>query len=242
MRKKRLYIFGLLFLIVGIVLMGTFLLDTAEGLARIKKEDECVAHFLKKAEAVETIPKTESDEQGDSVSQEVKDTEEKDENWTDDAYYERDGTIYTPEYASGYLECVLEIPSIRLRRGVYSGSWEEIRKNLDIWMVTAARPDYELGNTVYCIYGHNHPIQNLSFNRLEQLAVGDRFTLTSQTSILEYEVTAVYGKTREQTTTEIVDNFSLSPQDCYLITCGRGNYRYLDFIVQGTLVRRSALL
>lgn len=49
MRNKRLCIFGLLFLIVGIVLMGTFLLDTAEGLARIKKEDECVAHFLKKA-------------------------------------------------------------------------------------------------------------------------------------------------------------------------------------------------
>lgn len=240
MKTRRWHVFGIFFLSMGILFIGMFFWKTADGYARLKKEEVCVTRFLKEAGTGSESQLDADEKKAEETEIEKRDVQE--ENWTDETYYERDGTVYTPEYASGYLECVLEIPAIHLRRGVYSGSWEEIRKNLDIWMVTAARPDYELGNTVYCIYGHNHPIQDLSFNRLQQMQVGDRFTLTSQTTVLEYEVTAVYGKSREETTTEIVDNFSLSPQECYLITCGRGKYRYLDFIVQGTLVRRSDLL
>lgn len=235
MKIRRWHVFGILLLSAGILLTGIFFWKVADGYVRIKKEQACVTRFLKETEFASKTKR-------DGNEKRAEETEEREENWTDEIYYERNGAVYTPEYASGYLECVLEIPAIHLRRGVYSGSWEEIRKNLDIWMVTAARPDYELGNTVYCIYGHNHPIQNLSFNRLQQIQVGDHFTLKSQTVVLEYEVTAVYGKSREEATTEIVDNFSLSPQECYLITCGRGKYRYLDFIVQGTLVRQSDLL
>lgn len=235
MKKKGLHFFGLLFLLAGIIVSGSFFQKTADGYDRIKKEEACVTRFLREGKAASRRKKEANEKKTDE-------REVQDENWTDSLYYERDGIVYTPEYAVGYLDCVLEIPSIQLRRAVYRGSWEEIRKNLDVWMLTAARPDYELENTVYCIYGHNHPIQDLSFNRLQQLQIGDRFTLTNQTSILEYEITAVYGKSREDTTRQIVDNFSLSPQECYLITCGRGKYRYLDFIVQGTLVQRSDLL
>ena len=109
--------------------------------------------------------------------------EKNEEEWEDNVWYVRDGIRYTPDYAKGFLECVLEIPSVKIRRGVYSGTWEEIQHNLDIWMVTAARPDYELGKTHYCIYGHNHTVQNLSFNRLKDVKKGELFKLTCEKGI-----------------------------------------------------------
>lgn len=81
--------------------------------------------------------------------------------WADPNYYERDGITYTPEYAMGQLMGVLEVDHAGIRRGVYGGSWEAIQHDLDIWMVTEARPDYELGKTHMAIYGHNHTVQDL---------------------------------------------------------------------------------
>ena len=95
--------------------------------------------------------------------------------YEDANYYMRDGIVYTPDYAKGTIQCVLEVPTAGIRRGVYTGTWEEINYDLDIWMVTAARPDYTLGETHMCIYGHNHTAQDLSFNRLKDVEVGDAF-------------------------------------------------------------------
>ena len=100
--------------------------------------------------------------------------------FSDDVYYSDGVTTYTPDYARGRIDCVLEIdkPDVRIRRGVYTGSWEEIEHDLAVWMVTAARPDYELGRTHYVILGHNTEAQELSFNRLKNVVFGDfsRFT------------------------------------------------------------------
>ncbi len=155
--------------------------------------------------------------------------------WKDDIWYVRNGTQYTPDYAKGTIQCVLEIPSVKIRRGVYCGSWDDIYYNLDIWMVTAARPDYKLGITHYCIYGHNHTTQNLSFNRLKDVKKGEIFTLTSEEGIFTYQVSEVFSLWREEVTEQIVDNFNLSKEECYIITCGRGENRYKDLIVKGIL-------
>lgn len=166
---------------------------------------------------------------------------EPEETWTDDNWYVCDGVMYTPDYAKGYVQCVLEVPAAKIRRGVYTGTWDEIYYDLDIWMVTAARPDYVLGKTHFCIYGHNHTKQDLSFNRLKDVQVGDTFTLTSETGRYEYQVTDIFAVSRESASADYVDNFGRSGDNCYLITCGRGENRYLDLIVEGTLTRHLTL-
>ena len=165
------------------------------------------------------------------------------DSFDDTVWYERDGTVYTPDYASGRIDCVLEIPkeTIQIRRGVYTGSWDDIYHNLDIWMVTAARPDYVLGKTHYCIYGHNHPVQNLSFNRLKYIGVGDEFTLTGESGVYHYIVTKVFARSREEATEAYVDNFTWSSDKCFILTCGRDEYAALDLIVEGTLEGRYSL-
>ncbi len=158
-------------------------------------------------------------------------------------YYQRNGVTYTPDFARGYLQCVLEVPSekVQIKRGVYGGTWSDITYNLDIWMVTASRPDYVLGETHFCIYGHNHTIQDLSFNRLKYTVPGDIFTLTNEDGVYVYQVDAVFALSREETTRTLVDNFSLSSDKCYIITCGRDENRYKDLIVEGTLQKRYSL-
>lgn len=168
--------------------------------------------------------------------------------WTDDVYYTRDGITYTPDYAKGYLLCVLEYPSLQIRRGVYSGTWDDIYENLDMWMVTAAHPSMVVGQTHMAIYGHNHTSQNLSFNNLKNAAIGDIFYLYSETGVYTYEVTEIFSEWRESVSSKYVDDFSISEDICYIITCGRDNFlingestRYKDFIVKGELVEHQSL-
>lgn len=160
----------------------------------------------------------------------------------DDIWYERDGIIYTPDYASGYIQCVLEVPSAGIKRPVFSGTWEEIAADLDIWMVVAARPDYILGETHYVIYGHNHTEQNLSFNNLQPaVQLGDEFTLTDPGGIRVYAVTNLYSISRLEAAA-LADNFALSSDKCYIVTCGRNEHRYRDYVVEGTFIRSDPLL
>ena len=161
------------------------------------------------------------------------------EEYADENYYSSDGITYTPDYAKGVIDCVLEVPTAGIRRGVYTGTWEEINYDLDIWMVTVARPDYTLGETHYCIYGHNHTEQDLSFNRLQKVQVGEEFYLTAKSGRYTYEITNVFAVSREEASSDYVDNFGIGSDKCYIITCGRDdgvrNFRYLDLIVEGTL-------
>ena len=154
----------------------------------------------------------------------------------DEAYYTRGGVTYTPDYAKGYVECVLNYPRLGIHRGVYSGEWDEILYDLDIWMVTAARPDYELGETHYAIYGHNHTVQKLSFNELAKAALGDTFTLTAPSGVYTYEVDKIYADWRTEVAKHVVDDFSHPAEECYIITCGRNENRYKDLIVRGRLI------
>jgi len=155
--------------------------------------------------------------------------------FSDDIYYYRGDTTYTPDYAEGTLIGVLEIDACKIRRGVYGGTWEEIQHDLDIWMVTEARPDYVIGETHFAIYGHNHPTQDLSFNRLKDLQIGDVFTFTQDASVYVYEVTRFIADWREVVTSDIVDNFDLPADEMYIITCGRGEYACKDIVYVGKL-------
>ena len=162
-------------------------------------------------------------------------------NYTDDNYEVIGGVKYTPDYAAGHLDCVLEIPKIKMRRGVYTGTTSEIQHDLDIWMTTTAHTDYVLGKTHYCIYGHNSPTQSLSFNDLKHVGVGDIFLLTTEDYVYLYDVTDFYPQWRELVKKDITDNFTLTADKCFIITCGRDQYRYKDIVVVGTLREKYSI-
>ena len=167
----------------------------------------------------------------------------------DTVYYTgADGTTYTPEYAKGYLAYVLSIPSAKIMRGVYTGTWDDIYYDLDIWMVTQARPDYELGKTHMTIYGHNHTSQNLSFNNLKDVSVGDEFYIYAESGYYVYTVTDIFAEWRQTATEKYVDDFTIDKDKCYILTCGRDwwtingmSTRYKDYIVEGTLKEHLTL-
>ncbi len=169
-------------------------------------------------------------------------------NFTDDVYLEKNGITYTPDYAQGDLLFVLEFPSCEIRRGVYGGTWDDIYYDLNIWMVTIAHPSMELGETHISIYGHNHTSQNLSFNNLKAAQIGDVFYLYAYSGVYTYEVTNIFSEWRSSTTNKYVNDFSISSDVCYIITCGRDNFlingestRYKDYIVEGHLVEHKSL-
>ncbi len=205
--------------------------DTAEALpGQITWRDEQSAYASYKRDLLSDEP------EGDDYLVKQQKTYE------DPNYYQRNGVTYTPDYAVGYLLCVLEYPKAGIRRGVYSGDWADIYYDLDLWMATSARPDYELGKTHMAIYGHNHTAQDLSFNNLRVASVGDEFTLYSVDGVYRYEVTRIFADWRSSVSKNYVDDMSISPDVCYIITCGRDNFlvdgqssRYKDFIVEGHL-------
>ena len=241
MKKKYIPI---IFIIVSLLLIAAagilYFYPYKDGYERQNKEESIARSYLEDlqlqqmnvAETVAVEPlntdeqETESEEEPDSLNTK--------ETWSDDAYYEKDGIVYTPEYAAGTIDCVLIIPEIEMCRGVYTGTWSDISHNLDVWMATTARPDYVLGETHYCIYGHNTPRLNLSFNRLQSLSEGSVFYLVNQDGVYQYQVTDILGVSRSDST-RYTDDFSIGSEMCYLITCGRNEYRYLDLIVEGTL-------
>ena len=115
-------------------------------------------------------------------------------------------------------------------------------------MVTQARPDLELGKTHMTIYGHNHTSQNLSFNNLKDVALGDEFYIYAESGYYVYTVTDIFAEWRQTATQKYVDDFSLSSDKCYILTCGRDwwtingmSTRYKDYIVEGTLKEHLTL-
>ena len=158
---------------------------------------------------------------------------------TVDTNYEDNLYRFSPEYAEGVIECVLEVPVAKILRGVYTGA---IEHDLDLWMVVAARDEYVLGQTHYCIYGHNSTKQDLSFNNLQpNCKLGDTFTLTNEDGVYEYTITNLFSENRTRVTKNYVDNFNIDKNLCYIITCGRNEHRYRDFIVEGTLTKFTPL-
>lgn len=268
MKKIGLIVAAILFL-TGVYLVFFYNHDAYERQALEESlADEYIDYLVEYAKEIEeglaSESQSELDEGAESASASETDTESPaaviqgvvgedgviymERDYEDNTYYEYNGVTYTPDYAKGYLLCVLEYPALEIRRGVYSGTWDDIYENLDMWMVTIAHPDMELGKTHLSIYGHNHTSQNLSFNNLSNAKEGDVFYLYATSGVYAYEVESIFSDWRESTTEKYVEDFSIGADICYIITCGRDYFlidgkstRYKDFIVQGRLVEHLSL-
>ena len=203
--KKVAYLYCLLFLVAGVLLLLQQDSTAREILSQQNQEQQLIEIYLDSLKAG-NLPAQEGAEPADG------------ENWEDHGYWYNGTYYYTPEWAEGTLDCVLEIPDVHIRRGVYQGSLEH---DLSVWMICAARNDYQLGKTHYVIYGHNHPSQDVSFNRLKDVEPGDPVQLTDETGIYHYTVTAVKTMQREEVQKHITDNMTLSKDELYICTCAR---------------------
>lgn len=241
MRKSVVFYICALVFSVGAIYFLCFHDEVAysEGYERQEQEEQLADQYLEfLIQAAETVAEEES-KPGTKENEQKQPTMP---GWTDNQYLTKDGVTFTPDYAKGYLDCVLEIEKIKLKRGVYGGSWDDIVHNLDVWMVTVAHPDMILGETAYSIYGHNHTAQALSFNRLPELTVGDTFTLTNYTGQYIYEVTEILSLNRNSGRSKYIDNFRNRPvTEITIFTCGRAgeywnNTRYKDYILVGTMI------
>ena len=77
---------------------------------------------------------------------------------------------------------------------------------------------------------------------------GFEFILYSTGGVYRYEVTRILADWRSSVSKNYVDNMTISPDVCYIITCGRDNFlvdgkssRYKDFIVEGHLKEKLSL-
>lgn len=155
--------------------------------------------------------------------------------WTQRVWYEEEGADYTPDYGQGVIQCVLEMPSAGICRGIYVGDWETLSSDLEQYMLTAARPDYIPGVTHMCIYGSTISGTDLGFGSLKDAQLGDAFALTCETGRYEYRVTNIFAADPETAAQLYVDDFYLPKEMCYLITNGTGEYSGQDILVEGTL-------
>ena len=261
MRQKRSDIPSIIILCILILILAAgfcFCLQNllaskeVEGYSQQVKEERYLDAFISDAEnsQVETEVREEyleavigdiENNEKETIDQTEVHYENSDLDYSDDNYPTWNGVKYTPDNAKGRIECVLEIPSIQLRRGVYTGTMYEIRFDQDLWMATVSSPDIILGKTRYIIYGHNAVSQELSFNRVQQVQVGDYFILTGTDAVYLYDVTDFLSMWRELFTWNYADNADIGSDKCYIATCGRGQYRYKDIVVEGTLRKKYTL-
>lgn len=144
----------------------------------------------------------------------------------DNAWYDIDAAKVVPPEMLGYIECVIEIPKINLRRNVYNGdSWAEIVNNLDAWQLTAASEQLTFGKTHYTIYGHNLPSQKVAFNRMDELVIGDTIIIISSKGRYEFIVSEITKKTALETQEEYVADMERERDLLTIATCGRKDFK-----------------
>ena len=100
----------------------------------------------------------------------------------------------SPNY-KGEIDCILVIDKIDLRKAIIRGPYNDY--NLNRYLFVTADQTSTLGIDNYVIYGHCSQTYGHSFNRLEELEVGDTFQLIQGNATYEYVVTNIQRELRE---------------------------------------------
>lgn len=95
----------------------------------------------------------------------------------------------------GEIDSILVIDKINLKKAIIRGEYNDY--NLDRYYFVTADELAVLGRDNYIIYGHCSRTYGHSFNRLEELEVGDEFYLIQGDRIYDYAVSKVCRELRE---------------------------------------------
>ena len=150
-----------------------------------------------------------------------------------------DHTIDENSHVVGYVDAVLEIPAIQFRQSILSGTQEEIDVNLENWLSVAARPNYKIGSTHYCIYIHSTSTSDITISQAQyKVGIDDYAILTSKDNVYLYQFVDVYPEWRDICTTEIVDNMTLPSDELYIFTCGHGEWTGKNTVLKAKLYKK----
>ena len=106
-----------------------------------------------------------------------------------------DSTAGSTRTYKGDIDSILVIDKINLQKAIIRGPDNDY--NLDRYLFVTADQTSALGSDNYVIYGHCSQTYGHSFNRLEELAIGDTFQLLQGTATYEYVVTDIQLELRE---------------------------------------------
>lgn len=95
----------------------------------------------------------------------------------------------------GEIDSILVIDKINLKKAIIRGEYNDY--NLDRYYFVTADQSAVLGEDNYIIYGHCSQTYGHSFNRLEELVVGDEFQLIQGAEMFEYIVSDIRRELRE---------------------------------------------
>lgn len=95
----------------------------------------------------------------------------------------------------GEIDSILVIDKINLKKAIIRGEYNDY--NLDKYYFVTADQNSALGEENYVIYGHCSQTYGHSFNRLEEMAVGDEFQLIQGMETYEYIVSDIQRELRE---------------------------------------------
>lgn len=95
----------------------------------------------------------------------------------------------------GEIDSVLVIDKIHLKKAVIRDEYNDY--NLDRYYFVTADQISVLGRENYIIYGHCSQTYGHSFNRLEELEVGDEFQLIQESCTYQYAVSSIRRELRE---------------------------------------------
>ena len=95
----------------------------------------------------------------------------------------------------GDIDSILVIDKINLQKAIIRGPDNDY--NLDRYLFVTADQTSALGIDNYVIYGHCSQTYGHSFNRLDELVIGDTFQVLQGTTTYEYVVTGIQLELRE---------------------------------------------
>lgn len=150
-----------------------------------------------------------------------------------------DNKIYgksSEKYAWGKIDCVVEIPAIKFRQCVFTGTQRQIEHDLGVWLPVTAIDGYRLGETRYCVYMHNPTNKSIQISKAQDnLKTNDYIIVTKNANVYLYRVESVTSGDRFEAAEKYVHNENIGPEKFYLFTCARGKWQGKSLIIDATL-------
>ena len=186
--EKIAIIFDLITGIVTVIIIGIviWMIPYQKASQRDSKEAVIIDEYLDDQIEDEVEPKLENT------------ASESDTEYVDHTEYERSDNntaAVSKQYYKGTVDSILVIDKIGLAKAIIRGTENDY--NLSRYLFVTADQTSVLGVDNYVIYGHCSQTYGHSFNRLDEMQVGDSFQLIQGTETYQYTVTNIQLELRE---------------------------------------------
>ena len=171
-------------IIIGIVIL---MIPYQKASQRDSKEAVIIDEYLEEKQAdISPVPEPDSAASESDTAELVQSEYERQDNNT---------AAVSKQYYKGTVDSILVIDKIGLAKAIIRGTENDY--NLSRYLFVTADQTSVLGVDNYVIYGHCSQTYGHSFNRLDEMQVGDSFQLIQGTETHQYTVTDIQLELRE---------------------------------------------